>query len=141
MAESFFDPDRYQWREVTGEPELSYKVHHDYTILGYDLAAGTLDMLVRWGNDGGHFTPRAALLPRAEGTAERGRRRPGASGEPVFARCAVVDARGAHAQRDDRRAFAISLRDRARSKGRKRPYGPARARTGQTRDDVYAPEG
>ncbi len=54
MAQSFCDPDRYKWREVTGEPELSYLVRHDYTILGYDLAAGTLDMLVRWAGDGGH---------------------------------------------------------------------------------------
>ncbi len=49
-----FDFDRYKWREVIGEPGLSYKVRHDYTILGHDLAAGTLDMLVRWTNDGGH---------------------------------------------------------------------------------------
>ena len=50
----FFDPNRYVWREVTGGGELSYKVRHDYTILGYDSAAGTLDMLVRWAGDGGH---------------------------------------------------------------------------------------
>lgn len=54
MAESFFDSSRHRWREVTGWPELSYKVRHDYTILGFDLAAGTLDMLVRWTGDGGH---------------------------------------------------------------------------------------
>jgi hypothetical protein len=54
MAKSQFDPSRYKWREVTGEPGLSYKVRHDYTILGFDLAAGTLDMLVRWAGDGGH---------------------------------------------------------------------------------------
>jgi hypothetical protein len=54
MAQSTFDPGRYKWREVTGEPGLSYKVRHDYTILGYDLAAGTLDMVVRWAGDGGH---------------------------------------------------------------------------------------
>jgi hypothetical protein len=54
MAQSFFDPSRHKWREVTGEPELSYKIRHDYTILGYDLAAGTLDMVVRWEGDGGH---------------------------------------------------------------------------------------
>jgi hypothetical protein len=53
-AQSSFDPNRYKWREVTGEPDLSYKVRHDYTILGYDLSAGTLDMLVRWVGDGGH---------------------------------------------------------------------------------------
>ncbi len=54
MAQSHFDPGRYKWREVTGEPGLSYKVRHDYTILGDDLAAGTLDMVVRWAGDGGH---------------------------------------------------------------------------------------
>jgi len=54
MAQSHFDPSRYKWREVKGEPELSYKVRHDYTILGHDLAAGTLDMVVRWAGDGGH---------------------------------------------------------------------------------------
>jgi hypothetical protein len=54
MAQSHFDPGRYRWREVTGGSELSYKVRHDYTILGYDLAAGTLDMVVRWAGDGGH---------------------------------------------------------------------------------------
>ncbi len=54
MAQSFFDPSRYKWRKVTGEPGLSYKVCHDYTILGYDLASGTLDMVVRWEGDGGH---------------------------------------------------------------------------------------
>ncbi len=54
MAQSYFDPGRYKWRQVTGEPGLSYKVRHDYTILGYDLAAGTLDMVVRWAGDVGH---------------------------------------------------------------------------------------
>src|SRR5262249_55904050 len=48
MAHAPFDPRRYRWREVTGDPALSCKVRHDYAILGYDLAAGTLDMLVRW---------------------------------------------------------------------------------------------
>lgn len=54
MNQNPFDPSRYRWRKVLGEPGLSYKVHHDYAILGYDLAAGTLDMLVRWEGDGGH---------------------------------------------------------------------------------------
>ena len=54
MTQTFFVPDRYKWREVTGGPELSYKVRHDYTILGCDVAAGTLDMVVRWQGDGGH---------------------------------------------------------------------------------------
>jgi hypothetical protein len=54
MAQSQFDPSRYEWRRVNGTDEDSYFVHHDYTILGHDLAAGTLDMVVRWGSDGGH---------------------------------------------------------------------------------------
>lgn len=49
-----FDASKYKWREVTGEPSDSYLVHHDYTILGYSEEAGTLDMIVRWGSDGGH---------------------------------------------------------------------------------------
>jgi len=53
-ATTEFDPGRYRWREVTGDPGLSYFVHHDYTVLGHDLGAGTLDMLVRWSDDGGH---------------------------------------------------------------------------------------
>ena len=54
MAQSSFDPSRYRWREVVGDPGQSYEVHHDYTILGHDLPAGTLDMVVRWAGDGGH---------------------------------------------------------------------------------------
>ncbi len=54
MARSHFDASRYKWREVLGEPELTYNVRHDYTILGHDISAGTLDMVVRWGPDGGH---------------------------------------------------------------------------------------
>jgi hypothetical protein len=54
MINSTFDPTRYKWREVTGDPDSSIKIHHDYTILGYDLDAGTLDMVVRWTGDGGH---------------------------------------------------------------------------------------
>jgi hypothetical protein len=54
MTQSAFDPSRYKWREVVGESGASYKIRHDYTILGYDLGAGTLDMAVRWAGDGGH---------------------------------------------------------------------------------------
>jgi hypothetical protein len=50
---STFDLGKYKWREVTPSGE-TYLVHHWYTILGYSTADGTLDMLVRWGNDGGH---------------------------------------------------------------------------------------
>ena len=54
MINSTFDPSKYRWKEVEGSPEAKYKIHHDYTILGYDREAGTLDMVVRWQGDGGH---------------------------------------------------------------------------------------
>ena len=54
MLDTAMDLSKYKWREVTGEPGDSYLVHHDYTILGYNIEAGTLDMIVRWGTDGGH---------------------------------------------------------------------------------------
>jgi hypothetical protein len=54
MAQSPFDPTRYRWRKVTGDGGASYAIHHDYTVLGHDRDAGTLDMLVRWYGDGGH---------------------------------------------------------------------------------------
>lgn len=48
------DSARYRWREATGAGQDAFKIRYDYTILGYDPAAGTLDMLVRWKGDGGH---------------------------------------------------------------------------------------
>src|SRR5512147_2201706 len=54
MLPSIVDPNRCKWREVTGEPGGSVYIRHDYAILGWNLAAGTLDMLVRWRGDGGH---------------------------------------------------------------------------------------
>ncbi len=53
MSANIFDESSYKWVEVVDDSD-SYKIHHDYTILGYDLAAGTCDMLVRWYGDGGH---------------------------------------------------------------------------------------
>ena len=40
MARSSFDPSRYKWREVTGDPELSYLVRHDYTA-NFFMRGGT----------------------------------------------------------------------------------------------------
>ena len=48
------DLSQYKWQEFHYEDENGYLVHHDQTILGYDKERGTLDLLVRWGTDGGH---------------------------------------------------------------------------------------
>ena len=54
MLSGTFDPSQYRWKHVTGRPGSTHKISHDYTILGYDRDAGTLDMIVRWQGDGGH---------------------------------------------------------------------------------------
>jgi hypothetical protein len=54
MDRHLLELDRYRWREVKGGRGQSLMIRHDYAILGYDLAAGTLDLLVRWRGDGGH---------------------------------------------------------------------------------------
>ena len=37
MIANGFDPQRWQWRKVVGEPGEDLPVRHDYTILGHDL--------------------------------------------------------------------------------------------------------
>lgn len=55
MSRSPFDPGKHRWREVTvPADQSSFKIRHDYTILGHDVPSGTLDMVVRWRGDGGH---------------------------------------------------------------------------------------
>ena len=55
MSRSTFDPGKHRWRVVTvPDGTSSFKIHHEYTILGHDLEGGTLDMVVRWYADGGH---------------------------------------------------------------------------------------
>jgi hypothetical protein len=54
ITESFSNPESLRWREVAGPWSQVHFVRHDYTVLAHDAAAGTLDMLVRWRDDGGH---------------------------------------------------------------------------------------
>lgn len=48
------DCERYAWREITGSEDSSYVIHHDLCVLGYDRDAGTLDLLIRFDDKGGH---------------------------------------------------------------------------------------
>jgi len=49
-----FDPSNLRWMVSNGDGSTSYRIHQETSILGYDRAAGTLDMLVRFDNCGGH---------------------------------------------------------------------------------------
>jgi hypothetical protein len=49
-----FDPRLVEWRHVTDPDCTEYKVDFEYSLLGYDLASGRLDMLLRYANGRGH---------------------------------------------------------------------------------------
>jgi hypothetical protein len=48
------DPDTFDWLEIDGESDSPYRVHHELSILGYDRAAGTIDLMIRFDDAGGH---------------------------------------------------------------------------------------
>jgi hypothetical protein len=54
MTEAKLGADQYDWLEVAGSPDSPYPIHHWLSILGHDRAAGTLDLLVRFDDAGGH---------------------------------------------------------------------------------------
>jgi hypothetical protein len=49
-----FDPDAVDWLEIDGPGDSSYPIHHDLAILGWDRDAGTIDLLIRFDDRGGH---------------------------------------------------------------------------------------
>ena len=49
-----FDTSKLRWIESHGDGSTSYRIHLETSILGYDREAGTLDMLVRFDDCGGH---------------------------------------------------------------------------------------
>ncbi len=49
-----FDPASVEWRRVTDPACTEYKIDFEYSLLGYDLANGRLDMLLRYATERGH---------------------------------------------------------------------------------------
>lgn len=49
-----FDPRSVEWRRVTDPDCKDYKVDFEYSLLGYDLPNGRLDMLLRYAKGRGH---------------------------------------------------------------------------------------
>ena len=47
-----FDLQSVEWRRVTDLSCKSFTVDFEYSLLGYDLPSGRLDMLLRYGKDG-----------------------------------------------------------------------------------------
>ncbi len=49
-----FDPQSVEWRHVTDPGCQEFKVDFEHSLLGYDLAIGRLDMLLRYARGRGH---------------------------------------------------------------------------------------
>jgi hypothetical protein len=49
-----FDLQSIEWRRVTDPANKAFRVDFEYSLLGYDLPSGRLDMLLRYGKNGGH---------------------------------------------------------------------------------------
>jgi hypothetical protein len=49
-----FDLDTVEWRRVTDPETKEYKVDFEFSLLGYDVPSGRLDMLLRYAKGRGH---------------------------------------------------------------------------------------
>ncbi|MBS0644768.1 MAG: hypothetical protein JSS43_33285 [Proteobacteria bacterium] len=49
-----FDLDAVEWRHFADPTCTEFKIDYEYSLLGYDVAAGRLDMLLRYGKGNGH---------------------------------------------------------------------------------------
>lgn len=46
--------DEVEWRHIRGSEHAAYRVDFEYSLLGYDISSGRLDMLLRYAPDFGH---------------------------------------------------------------------------------------
>ena len=53
ISESF-DPDAVEWRHYSDPDCTEFKIDFEYSLLGYDIANGRLDMLLRYAEGNGH---------------------------------------------------------------------------------------
>lgn len=51
------DPDAFEWLEINGAADSPHRVHHDLSILAWDRDAGTIDLVIRFDDEGGHCAP------------------------------------------------------------------------------------
>ena len=58
---SSFDIDSIEWHHIKGDPDDSYNLDYEYSLLGYDLAAGKLDMMMRFKPGGGNCEPHSHI--------------------------------------------------------------------------------
>ena len=49
-----FDPQSVSWRHAFDSSDPNYLIDYDYSLLGYDLTSGRLDMMLRFKSNGGY---------------------------------------------------------------------------------------
>ncbi|MFZ4692427.1 MAG: hypothetical protein ACOYL2_08025, partial [Burkholderiaceae bacterium] len=54
IVSASFDFNTVEWRRVRDTTNEDFLVDFEYSLLGYDLPSGRLDMLLRYG-EGGHY--------------------------------------------------------------------------------------
>ena len=55
-----YNPEAIEWSRITnqpGDPFEAMNLDYEYSILGYDLAAGKLDMMMKFSPEGGYCEP------------------------------------------------------------------------------------
>ena len=56
-----FDPDSVDWHHISSDDFEGYNLDYEYSLLGYDLAAGKLDMMMRFRPGGGYCEPHSHI--------------------------------------------------------------------------------
>lgn len=49
-----FDPHSVEWRHAVDGTDPNFLIDYEYSLLGYDMEGGRLDMLLRFTGNGGH---------------------------------------------------------------------------------------
>ena len=52
-----YEANNIDWHHITGDPNDAYNLDYEYSLLGYDLTAGKLDMIMRFRPGGGYCEP------------------------------------------------------------------------------------
>lgn len=58
---SSFDTNEIEWHHIKGELSDAYNLDYEYSLLGYDLGAGKLDMMMRFRPGGGYCEPHSHI--------------------------------------------------------------------------------
>ena len=54
MISGRFDANAVEWRRIAEPDSDDIKINFEFSLLGYDIPSGRLDMLLRFAGDGGH---------------------------------------------------------------------------------------